>query len=779
MPVTSVLMGWSLRATGVSRPPPTPRITRVTLGTLAGMGVSPLLLTKIEPPRIRPGHVPRRELVERLRHGLHRRLNLVSAPAGWGKTTLLAEWLTAEEEIAFAWLSLDEEDNDPARFWAYVAAALRRADVDVPAAFEAAIAAPGIGIGDAALPLLLNALVASPQEHVFVLDDYHVIREPAIHDGVRFVLAHLPVVSHLVIATRADPPVDLSRLRARGELGEVLTEQLRFSDAEAAALLNDSLALALPPEDLEALRARTEGWAAGLYLAGLSLRDRPGPARPGDLGLDRHLVDYLGDEVLSAQTAQARAFLLDTCILDRFNASLCDAVRDEDTSKALLGEIERANLFLVPLDERRAWFRYHHVFREVLRRELQEARSDDEVATLHARAGSWNAEAGDVSTAIGHLLAAGSAEAAADLIAASWNAWLQTGRSATVTRWLDALPEEVVVGDPRLCLARAWLALDSGEPVVAERWATATEGAENGRPLLQGGATVASSVAMLRATLAYRAGDLATAEAVGARAVALEGGSGSAWRAVGLATLGAARYFRGGPSDEVAALLEQAIGAAQAGANSMAVLRAEGTLAAVALGTGDLGGADRWVQAADALRERESLAEYWMGSLATAVAGRLAAEAGDLERAQELLRRAVVLARRGAARPEEIYALAALAPIESTLGDGVSAAATLRSARAALRESPSPGTFPHLVDDAERRLRGRGAPHPGEQVDELSTREMSVLRLLGSELSMSQIGDELYISRNTVKTHVRGIYRKLDADTRAAAVARARELRLL
>jgi LuxR family maltose regulon positive regulatory protein len=751
----------------------------VTLGTLAAMGVSPLLLTKIEPPRIRPGHVPRRELVERLRHGLHRRLNLVSAPAGWGKTTLLAEWLTAEDEIAFAWLSLDEEDNDPARFWTYVAAALRRAGVDVPAAFEAAIAAPGIAIGDAALPLLLNALVAAPQEHVFVLDDYHVIREPAIHEGVRFVLAHLPVVSHLVIATRADPPVDLSRLRARGELGEVLTEQLRFNDAEAASLLNDSLSLALSAEDLEALRARTEGWAAGLYLAGLSLRDRPSPALPEDLGYDRHLVDYLGDEVLSAQTAEARAFLLDTCILDRFNASLCDAVRAEGTSKRLLGDIERANLFLVPLDERRAWFRYHHVFREVLRRELQESRSETEIAELHERAGAWAAEAGDVSTAVTHLLAAGSAEAAADLIAASWNAWLQTGRSATVTRWLDALPQDLVERDPRLCLARAWLALDSGEPAVAERWGDATEAADDGRPLLEGGATVASSVAMLRATLAYRAGDLAAAETVGAQAVELEAVPGSAWRAVALATLGAARYFRGAPFDEVAPLLEQAIGAAQAGANSMAVLRAEGTLAAIALGSGDLGAAGRWVEAADALREREPLAEYWMGSLATAVAGRLAADAGDLERARELLRRAVVLARRGAARPEEIYALAALAPVQATLGDAVGATATLRSARVALRESPSPGTFAHLVDDAERRLRGRAAATPGEHVDELSSREMSVLRLLGSELSIAEIGDELYISRNTVKTHVRGIYRKLDADTRAAAVARARELRLL
>jgi len=744
------------------------------------MRAGPLLLTKIEPPRIRPGHVPRGDLVERLRHGLHRRLNLVSAPAGWGKTSLLAEWLSVEDDVAFAWLSLDEEDNDPARFWAYVAAALRKAGVEVPQAFDAALGAPGTAAGEAALPILLNALVTSRHEHVFVLDDYHVIRDPAIHDGVRFVLAHLPVVSHLVIATRAEPPVDVARLRARGELGEIVSDQLGFSDAEAAALLNDTLSLALPDEQLRALREETEGWAAGLYLAGLSLRDRPGPRRADDLAHDRHLVDYLGDEVLSAQEPEARAFLVETCVLDRFCAPLCNAVRGDERSKQLLSEIERANLFLVPLDERREWFRYHHVFREVLRRELADTCSAENVAELHARAGAWFAAEGDVSAALTHLLAAGREAAAADLIASSWNAWLQTGRSATVIRWLDALPGEMVRADPRLCLAQAWLALDSGEQAAAERWADATAAAAgDGRPLLEGGAAVASRVAMLRATLAYRAGDLGGAEELGARAVELEDDPDSRWRAVALATLGAARHFRGAPSDEVAAVLEQAVGSAQAGANSMAVLRAQGTLAAVRFAAGDLPGAARWVAAADALCAQQSLEEYWMGSLANAVAGQLAADAGELEQARDRLQRAVVLAQRGASRPEYIYALTALAPVEATLGEADGATATLRGARVALRESPSPGIFVHLVDDVERRLRGRADASSPVAVAELSVREMSVLRLLGSELSIAEIGDQLYVSRNTVKTHVRGIYRKLDAGTRAAAVARARELGLL
>ena len=738
-----------------------------------------LLLTKLDPPRPRPGHVFRSDLVGRLHDGLHRRLSLVAAPAGWGKTSLLAEWLTVEDEAAVAWVSLDEDDNDPARFWAYVSAALRTTGVEIPAGFEAAVAAPGTSAGDAGLPLLINALATAGRPHVLVLDDYHLISDAAVHDGVRFLLEHLPRASRLVIATRTEPPVGISRLRARAELDEIASDQLRFSDAEAAALLNDTLHLSLASDELARLSARTEGWAAGLYLAGLSLRDRPGSRAPEDLGYDRHLVDYLGDEVVSAQDDEARAFLVETCVLDRFCAPLCDAVRGRDGSKQQLSEIERANLFLVPLDERREWFRYHHVFRDVLRRELEETCPPEQIAELHARAGAWCADTGDVSGAVGHLLAAGRGAAAADLVATSWNGSLQSGRGATVLRWLDALSPDVVTSDPRLCLARAWLALDSGEPIAAGRWADATAAADDGRALPDGGATIASGVAMLRATLAYREGDLSVAEALGAQAVELESRPDSPWRAVALATLGAARHFRGGAPEEVVALLEQAVAIARSGANSMAVLRAQGTLAAVTLAAGDLEAATRWVAAADALCAQQSLEEYWMGSLATAVAGQLAAEAGELEQARERLERAVVLALRGAARLEHIYALAALAPVQSMLGDADAAAATLRSARLALRGSPSPGMFPHLLNDVGRRLKGKADATGPAEVEELSAREMSVLRLLCSELSIADIGQQLYISRNTVKTHVRGIYRKLDADTRAVAVARAKELRLL
>ena len=530
-----------------------------------------------------------------------------------------------------------------------------------------------------------------------MLDDYHLISEPEIHEGMRFLLQHLPLTSHLVIATRAEPPVDLSRLRARGELGEIVSDQLRFSDAEAAALLNDTLELALPAKELQALSASTEGWAAGLYLAGLSLRDgsSPTPRRPtsGTTAISwitsatrccrRRSRRHAGSSSTRAcSTASARGSV--TPCAERTRRSACSE------------KIEQANLFLVPLDGRREWFRYHHVFRDVLLRELEDSASPEYLRELHARAGAWLAGARDISGAVTHLLAAGQEEAAADLIAAYWNEALQRGRSATVVRWLEALPVDLVTGDPRLCLARAWLAFDSGEPAAAEHWADATAAADNGRPLLEGGATVASSVAMLRATLAYRAGDLASAEALGTEAVELENRPDSTWRAVALATLGAARHFRGSPSDDVVPLLEQAVGIAQAGANSLAVLRAQGTLAAATFAAGDLEGARRWVAASDLLRAEQSLEEYWMGSLASAVAGQLAAAAGNLGEARERLERAVVLARRAAPGPSSSTPRHA-APVEATIGSDA-AADTLR-ARGGRCGTRRARHFEHLLDD--------------------------------------------------------------------------------
>src|SRR4051794_5973383 len=356
------------------------------------MAGGPLLLTKIEPPRLRPGHVARPELVDRLRRGLHRRLTLVEAPAGSGKTTLLAEWRAAEEgRVPFAWLSLDDADNDPVRFWTYVASSLRHAGLDLPVSVEAAIAAPGTTAREAGLPELVNALASVESGIVLVLDDFHLIGEPAIHGDVAFLLERSPPGVHLAIASRAAPQVGVARLRVRGELGEIAHDELRFDRAGVGRLLNDGLGLTLADDDIDVLLERTEGWAAGLYLAGLSLQSRPDGADfiASFSGVQRHLADYLLEEVLAGQPEDLRRFLVQTSVLDRLSAPLCDVLLSATGSLEMLATIERSNMFLIPLDAHREWFRYHHLFQDLLRLELGREVTGDAIRDLHRRAAAW------------------------------------------------------------------------------------------------------------------------------------------------------------------------------------------------------------------------------------------------------------------------------------------------------------------------------------------------------------------------------------------------------
>jgi LuxR family maltose regulon positive regulatory protein len=742
-----------------------------------------VLSTKIEPPRLREGHVARPRLVEQLRQGLHRRLTLIEAPAGSGKTTLLVEWCAAEAgRLPFAWLSLDAGDNDPVRFWTYVASSLRHAGLDIPHSVDSAFAAPGISAKEVGLPELVNALALSSGGVILALDDYHVIRAPEIHDAVTFLLERSPPGVHLAIASRAAPPVGVARLRVRGELGEVPEEELRFDKAGVAMLLNEGLGLALEDGELELLLERTEGWVAGLYLAGLSLRTRGDGAEfvASFSGEQRHLADYLLEEVLSGQSDELRHFLVQTSVLDRLNAPLCDALLNTEGSHERLAEIERSNMFLIPLDSRRHWFRYHGLFQDLLRHELGREFDNEAVRALHNRAAEWLAASGEIDEAIGHYLAAENETAASELIARNWNHFLQRGEVVSASGWLDRLPPELVLGSPQLCLARAWLSLDVGDLALAEHWLDAATAAstDDAAPLYEGGSTVASGIAMLRATRAHHTGDLEAARENAELAVALEGESGSPWLAVALTTLGCARYWQGDTEGATQALVS-AVQTARTGTNNLAVLRALSMLSVAAADSGDLADADRWTTLGTELTEKENLGEYWMGSLVQAAKGRLAEREGDFVLAREHLERAVVLARRGVARPELIYSLHALSPVRASTGDPDGARSAVREAGQTLSACPSPAALAHVVADAERRLRGKAAHSAALADDGLSSRELEVLRLLPSEMSFREIGNALFISHNTVKTHTSRIYRKLGADTRAEAVARARELRLL
>src|SRR6476619_2568530 len=379
---------------------------------------TPLLDTKLYVPRSRRGLVPRPRLSERLSRGTESALVLVSAPAGFGKTTLLAEWLTAAAADGWssAWLSLDQRDNDPALFWTYLVAALRKAEPGVGGGVLSRLQSPQPP-SEAILATLLNDLSGISNDVVLVLDDYHVIDAGDVQDGMTFLLEHLPAQVHLVIASRADPALPLARLRGRGELVEIRAVDLRFTPDEAAAYLNGVMGLALTARDVAALEGRTEGWIAALQLAALSMQGRDDIAGfiAGFAGDDRYIIDYLVEEVLQRQTDQVRTFLLSTCLLDRLNGPLCDAVTAGPGGKATLEALDRANLFLVPLDDSRHWYRYHHLFADMLRAHLLDERAD-EVADLHRRASRWFDQHEQPIPAVRHALAAGDTERAADLV---------------------------------------------------------------------------------------------------------------------------------------------------------------------------------------------------------------------------------------------------------------------------------------------------------------------------------------------------------------------------
>jgi LuxR family maltose regulon positive regulatory protein len=439
---------------------------------------SPLLETKLYVPRPRRGLVTRPRLSERLNRGSESKLTLVSAPAGFGKTTLVADWLATTPERTTAWLSLDPNDNLAASFWPYLIAALRTVVPDVGATALSLLQGPQPPPIETVFATLLNELSALPNDLVLVLDDYHVVDAHEIHDEMAFLLDHLPPQIHLVITTRADPPLPLARLRARGELVEIRAADLRFTPEEAAAYLNEVMGLDLGASEVVALEARTEGWIAALQLAALSIQGRDDVAGfiAGFAGDDRYIVDYLVEEVLRRQPEEVRSFLLDTSILDRLKGPLCDAVTGQAGGRARLEALDRANLFLVPLDDRRQWYRYHQLFADVLRARLQDEQPD-RVPVLHRRASEWYEHDGDRSEAIRHSMAGEDFERAADLIELAIPSMSQGRQEATLRRWLNALPDDLFEARPVLAVGWVAMRLVRGEAegvearlLQAERW---------------------------------------------------------------------------------------------------------------------------------------------------------------------------------------------------------------------------------------------------------------------------------------------------------------------
>jgi len=434
----------------------------------------PILTTKLYIPPLRREVVARPRLIEQLNAGLvgpsdrfDHKLTLISAPAGFGKTTLLSAW-AAQCPHPVAWVSLDERDNDPAHFWAYFAAALQRVQIDVADVSQTMLQSPQVPPADAILTPLLNQIAVVSSPFVLVLDDYHEIETPVIHEGLAFLLDHMPRQMHLVIATRVDPPLPIARLRGRAHLTELYQADLRFTPEKATDFLNQTMGLDLSPEDVAALERRTEGWITGLQMAAISMRGHDDAAAfiRAFTGSHRYILDYLSEEVLRQQPRDVRMFLLQTAILDRLSGALCDAVigsgeSDQLDSQAVLEYLERSNLFVVPLDDERRWYRYHRLFADLLRQRAQRE-IPELVPELHRRASAWYEEHGLVAEAVGHALSAGDFERAADLIEQAGWVTFTRGEMTTILGWVAALPEDLVRSRPYIRVLNAWAMAKSG-----------------------------------------------------------------------------------------------------------------------------------------------------------------------------------------------------------------------------------------------------------------------------------------------------------------------------
>jgi ATP/maltotriose-dependent transcriptional regulator MalT len=735
-----------------------------------------VLETKLTRPRIRSEHVPRRDLLSVLRSG-SRRLTLVAAPPGFGKTTLLAEW-AGEEGPAVAWLSVDDDDNDPVRFFAYMIEALRREEPELGGRALAALRAPGADPVEVVLPLLLNDLAGLTGELVLVIDDYHLITNPEIHEALTYLIERSPPTFRLVLATREDPPLGLGRLRARGELSELRASELRFSEEETAAFLADALGLKLSDDDVARLQARTEGWPAALYLAALSLRGRGDASSVIErfAGDDRFLVDYLAGEVLARQPPELRSFLLRTSILTRLCGPLCDAVADRGDSAALLAELERSNLLLVPLDTRREWYRYHHLFGELLQHELA-ATEPDALTALHRRASDWYRESGLIVDAAAHATAGGDIDAAIELVAGHYQSFVDQGQLSTVINWLHALPESAAAQNWLLCFAGGVVCAHAGLFDEAEHW---LELAESAPPVAHNGQEPGGPLAALAGYLRLLRGDIGGTVAHGRRALAAAAAADPVWALAPQMVLAPGLWWAGA-AGEAKAILETATRTSEVVGIPATTVYALGIRAAIALDEPDERAAEALAREAIELMHRAELDDHPWAAMAHIVHGTLLGRGGELTAASDEIEQGLARGERLRAWQLIAYASLALAEVRQRQHQPAAARRLLAHVRDLLQSLPDPGDGLERLAHAEKTLRLRAGHRDSASAPywELSERELEVLRLLPSHLSQREIAAQLYVSFNTIRTHMRVIFQKLGVTSRAEAVARARELGLL
>jgi LuxR family maltose regulon positive regulatory protein len=865
-----------------------------------------LIATKLHIPRPRPGVISRERLDERLVEGASRILTLVSAPAGFGKTTAVSDWIHRGSQKV-GWVSLNRADNDPGRFWSYVLGALQTVQAGLGGPAASLLTSPQQPAPESFLTVLVNEAADVDGRFGVILEDYHVIDNEAIHEGLTFLLEHLPEQMHVVIVTRADPPLPLVRLRARDELTEIRADDLRFTEEEVARYLRETVTLEIDAAGITALESRTEGWVAGLQMAALSMQDRD------DLegfieslkGTHRFILDYLAEEVLARQTAETKEFLLKTSILGSLTGSLCDAVTGRQDSREVLERLESCNLFVMPLDDERRWYRYHHLFSEFLRSYLEDSQSDD-VADLHKRASRWFAHNDLPADAIEHSMAVGDFETVADLLEEHGERSLwRDSQNKTLLSWLDSLPGEVVSARPQVALLHAWTRCITGQ------W-------DSVEPLLQSANDLAGSlpdrerdriigeIAAIRSGVAYEIGEMDRGVELAQKAVDLLPKESGTVRAVAAVNLGLGLSSTDQQAADEAWAEAEAIG--DEFGNVTISLLATGLRVELCVRLGDLNGAAEHYERACSLGSLSGSVRLPPAGLASVYMGEVLRQRNDLVGARRALEEGIELSRQQGGMPEHVLtgftilarvllamgrdeaskeamesANAIIAEFEARPGEeaGIISQALANRARWQLARGDAESVQRYLAstaDDADKFVRvrcmmmrgdfdeslraldqftvdaeatghivevieglvlqsmaqqelgretdaveaidralaiaeeqgymslfleegepmryllskasgrysGRILAQFGEAVSRnsvdmgaLNEREIEILRLIAAGLSNNDIGNELFISLNTVKWHARNVYGKLGVKSRSAAVARARELSLI
>jgi LuxR family transcriptional regulator, maltose regulon positive regulatory protein len=735
----------------------------------AGRPVLDLVVSKLRSPPSRPGTVRRSSLIERLARDDSGPIVSVVAPAGYGKTTLLAQWAERNGH-AFAWVSVDENDNDPKVLLTYVAEALDAVEPVGGRVFDA-LASPVSSVPGSVVPRLGAALSSMTSPVVLVLDDVHLLRSSECRAALSVLADHVPPGSRLVLAGRDEPPVRVARLRAEGRITEIGTRDLSLSPEEAASLLR-SAEVVLGAEDVAQLHRWTEGWPAGLYLSALAIRAGGSPGSAASFGGDLLVTEYVESEFLARISPQHRSFLTRTAVLDRMCGSLCEAVLDLPGCAATLAELARSNLLLVPLDRRGQWYRYHHLFRDMLLDELERL-EPGLIPVLRRRAADWCLRNGLPEEALEYSMAAGDADAAAGLVAKLVVSTYRQGRVTTLQRWLGWLDDrDAIETSPLVAVWATIVAAETGRPAEAERWAGAVDRWEYGDA--DRAADPAAEVwAVVGRALLCRHGveQMRTDADEAARRSAATGIA-----APGALLLQGIACVLSGDLDGADAFLQDAVSVAEEVGSHQTRAQALGERALVAIARGDWSRAEALAREASTVQRQAGTEDAFV----CAVQARVALHRGDIPAVREELVRAQRL------RPLLTYVephLAVQARIELirvhlALADIAAARTLMREVDELRRRRPGLGTLAGQATALQGQLsRQRGSGSPGASA--LTAAELRVLPLLSTHLSSGEIAAELFVSMHTVKSQQASLYRKLGASTRSQAVARARQLGLL